>query len=76
MNFYDKRSECREARPKFDKDKDGHDICIAQHTLLCNAGSCLSTHYWTHGKQKQIGWTSARALENTGLEDQYKEEME
>ena len=75
--FYDKKRECKGCRKApFEKDGNGHEICIAQHTNLCSAGSCISSHYWTIGKQKQIGWTHDRALEMTGLVKQFEEEIE
>jgi hypothetical protein len=76
MNFYDRKRECKACRSEpFDKDMNGNEICIAQHTMLCSAVSCPSSHYWTIGKQKQIGWTHSRALEMTGLERAFEEEI-
>ena len=76
MTFYDKKRECKACRSEFEKDGNGNDICIVQHSLLCNAVSCPSSHYWAIGKQKQIGWTSSRSLERTGLVEAFMEEIE
>lgn len=76
MNFWEMKRQCQNARKHpLNKNDDGKDICCVQHTLVCEADSCPSRHYWSNGKQRQIGWYSSRALENTELLEQFEEEM-
>ena len=55
-------------------DGGGFSICGVNRDLECKEGSCaLSNEYF--GGDKQVGWHVERALDNTGLTEQFKEEI-
>ena len=49
------------------------EVCGCNHDRRCNTDQCPSLNYW--GGDKQVGWHEERALEQTGLTEQYESEM-
>jgi hypothetical protein len=59
---------------KDDELEGGVKICGVNRDMECKEGCCaLSSEYF--GGDKQVGWHVERALDNTGLTEQFKEEM-
>ena len=73
--FAEMKRQCEKARSEpLDVDVDGFDLCCVQSGLICTGDSCPSKKFWnkTH---RQPGYYKQRALERTGLTEEYEEEM-
>lgn len=70
MKFSERRAQCLEC---FGELKDG--MCRVQHDLPCKSDSCIAKRYGSLVHNSQIGWHDRRALERTGLVDEFEKEM-
>ncbi len=72
MTYADNKKECAELG-YVKTDTDGLDVC-GPGGGLCSGHSCLSKKYWNK-EHKQPGWYKERALERTGLGEEFRKEM-
>ena len=52
----------------------GVDVCGVNKSRKCSGYACPSKHYWNSGKSQE-GYHKMKALEATGLTEQYNEEI-
>ena len=71
MNFPEIREECDSHG--IVKNDMGVNVCGASRGVLCCEASCPSIGYWTN--HRDFGYGKMKALERTGLVDDYEEEM-
>ena len=72
MKYAEMREQCDAAGVV--KEDCGVEVCGVNTAVKCSGYSCPSKLYWNKA-HRQPGWHKMKALEKTGLEDQYKEEM-
>ena len=73
MKYKQMREECEEVGAVI-HGEGGIDTCGFATGTRCSGYSCPSKLFWAEG-HRQPGWHMNRALEKTGLEEGFKEEM-
>ena len=73
MKFSEMKEQCLAAG--YVGEEEGVEVCGCSVVVACSGYSCPSKKYWNIGHGKQEGYHKMKALENTGLKDQYREEM-
>ena len=74
MRRFDKmQQDCKRQIVKVDAQDGVTKICGLNKDRKCNDEQCPSLNHW--GPDRQLGWHEERALEQTGLTEQYESEM-
>jgi hypothetical protein len=71
--YAEMRKQCEAG--KIIKIEDGIEVCGLNKMHKCSGYSCPSKTYWNRGGSQE-GYHKMKALEQTGLSAQFKEEMD
>lgn len=72
-HFKQMKQECKDAG-YVQRDAEGIEVCALAKKTKCSGHSCPSKAYWAQS-HRQTGYHYLKALERTGLIDDYNDEM-